>query len=263
MQKAQLIEEKLKLKELRKRKIVEKPPEKSDADLEGFAQLKAKELNESDVIKPVNEKEQISGGLWTDEDITQLITLVKKYSVGVQGRWEIIADIMGRTVSEITFMAAKLKENSYKVGNQPNEVQNYSLNLIDQQKLENMDILVPQKNWSQIQQKGLEDAIVIYKDYPPSEKWSKIAEYVPDKTKEECQLRYKYLVQLVKTSKPKKKNNNMLKQNNEIFSANENISQYQELVQENSGSDDKAKGYKVPQGGKKKNLRKERKKAGC
>lgn len=57
----------------------------------------------------------VSGGLWTDDDLSELVRLVKKYPGGTSGRWEKIAETMGRNVAEVTHMAAKLKENCYRV----------------------------------------------------------------------------------------------------------------------------------------------------
>ncbi|XP_055385923.1 dnaJ homolog subfamily C member 1-like [Condylostylus longicornis] len=266
MQKTQLYEEKLKLKELRKRKVIERPPEKSDADLEGYSQLKKRDLNLGDIVKPVNEKVQISGGFWTDDDIAQLVSLVKKYSSGVPRRWETISEIMGRSISEITFMSAKLKENSYK--SSINSIDMATPNMgeipiipLEGKKTGNGNIFVPQKDWSQTQQKALEDAITLYKNYPQTEKWIRIAEYVPDKTKDECQSRYKFLVQLVKTTKSSKDNDgNKLKQNNGTQSDSAENSENSDHLQGNDCLDNTKTLIEKKYGGKKRNLRKQRKK---
>lgn len=63
----------------------------------------------------------VSGGLWTDDDLEMLIKLVKKYPVGYAGRWEKIAETMRRNVGEVTHMAAKLKDNCYRL---PGQVEN-------------------------------------------------------------------------------------------------------------------------------------------
>lgn len=60
----------------------------------------------------------ISGGLWTDDDLAELVRLVKKYPPGAAERWERIAESMSRSVPEVTHMAAKLKENCYKLPGQ-------------------------------------------------------------------------------------------------------------------------------------------------
>lgn len=67
-------------------------------------------------------QEILSGGFWTDEDLTELVRLVKKYPGGTPARWEVIAEMMNRSVHEITFMAAKMKENGYRVPGQTDSV---------------------------------------------------------------------------------------------------------------------------------------------
>jgi len=61
-----------------------------------------------DYTNHVYEKPVISGGLWTDSDMLELIKYVKKYPGGTSERWEKIASIMNRTVAEVTHMAKKV-----------------------------------------------------------------------------------------------------------------------------------------------------------
>lgn len=46
--------------------------------------------------------------MWTDDDILELIKLVKKYPSGISERWDKIADAMNRTVADVTYMAKKV-----------------------------------------------------------------------------------------------------------------------------------------------------------
>lgn len=62
-------------------------------------------------------------------------------------------------------------------------------------------MLIPETNWTQEQQRALEAAIVKYRKTAGGDRWQKIANSVPEKTKEECLVRYKYLCELVKTQK--------------------------------------------------------------
>lgn len=62
-------------------------------------------------------------------------------------------------------------------------------------------ISVPVKDWSQEQQRALETAISKNPKNSSGDRWTKIANSVPGKTKEECMLRYKYLVEMVKKQK--------------------------------------------------------------
>lgn len=152
----------------------------------------------------------MSGGFWTDEDLTELIRLVKKYPGGSSARWNIIAETMNRSVQEVTFMAAKMKENGYRLPGQNSE-QNSEFTtqvqeVVKKEKVKKTaatdnQILVPETNWSQEQQRALESAIIKYRKNATGDRWQKIANCIPEKTKEECLLRYKYLCELVKSQK--------------------------------------------------------------
>lgn len=61
-----------------------------------------------DYTNHVYEKSTVAGGLWTDNDILELIKYVKKYPGGTPERWEKIASVMNRTVTEVTHMAKKV-----------------------------------------------------------------------------------------------------------------------------------------------------------
>lgn len=104
---------------MRKRKEKFAAQEKTDEELQGFAKLKhIKNLESIQAAKAKSCPSQ-SGGLWTDEDLGELIRLVKKYPGGTPARWETIAESMNRTVTEITFMAAKMKEQGFRLPGQP------------------------------------------------------------------------------------------------------------------------------------------------
>ncbi|XP_055914386.1 uncharacterized protein F54F2.9 [Eupeodes corollae] len=193
---------------IRKRRLASKAPEKTDAELAGYSRIEAREPNEKDAIKAVTQKTTpLSGGFWTDEDLAELIRLVKKYPGGAGSRWETIAETMNRSVQEVTFMAAKMKENGYRIPGQSDSVAENIVQdvALKKEKVKKTDktILIPEKNWSQEQQRALENAIVKYLKSAGTDRWQKIANSVPEKTKEECILRYKHLCDLVKSQKNK------------------------------------------------------------
>lgn len=109
---------------------------------------------------------------------------------------------MNRTVQEVTFMAAKLKEPGQRPTDSVAEA-------IVQEATKKVKKVIEEKvpaietTWSQDQQKLLETAIVKYPKTTVGDRWQKIANTVPGKTKEECLARYKYLVQKVKEQKLK------------------------------------------------------------
>lgn len=201
------LQKKEELKALKKRKIFV-AQERTEKELAGYSSIPTiRDNTKGGSIRAVNssnDTKPISGGFWTDDDLNELIRLVKKYPAGVTNRWETIAELMNRSVSEVTFMAAKMKERGYKVQSQPeNENAPFVEPRLKVKKKPATDatIAVPVKDWSQEQQRLLETAIAKYPKNSASDRWAKIAGCVPGKTKEECMLRYKYLVEMVKKQK--------------------------------------------------------------
>ncbi|VVD02634.1 unnamed protein product [Leptidea sinapis] len=145
----------------------------------------------------------ITGGLWTDDDLAELIRLVKKYPPGAAERWERIASSMSRSVGEVVHMAAKLKENCYKLpGQEQTEPEPEPPKKVKTRKtVEETNSSV--SNWSQTQQKALENALALYPKGGAGDRWKKIANNVPGKTKEECMQRCKYLSDMLRKQKQK------------------------------------------------------------
>nr|AON96580.1 DnaJ-like protein subfamily C member 1 [Bicyclus anynana] len=143
----------------------------------------------------------ISGGLWTDEDLAELVRLVKKHPPGAGERWERIADAMCRSVPEVTHMAAKLKENCYKIPGQEavEETPPEPPKKVKTRKMEESH----GGNWSQQQQRALEAALAQHPKGGAGDRWQKIASQVPGKTKEECMQRCKYLSESLRKQKQK------------------------------------------------------------
>lgn len=153
----------------------------------------------------------MSGGFWTDEDLIELTRLTKKYPNGTLSRWEVIAEHMNRSVHEVTFQAARLKEPSYRpttdsvaetIVQEATKKAKKVVPSVAEEKPTASDVV-----WTQEQQKLLETAIVKYPKTTAGDRWQKIANSVPGRTKEECLTRYKYLVQKVKEQKQKEATN--------------------------------------------------------
>ncbi|XP_046587317.1 dnaJ homolog subfamily C member 1 isoform X2 [Neodiprion lecontei] len=135
------------------------------------------------------------GGLWTDDDISELIKLVKKYPGGTSDRWEKIADAMNRTVTEVTHMAKKVKDEGLK----PNQVvEETPLEELPKKIKTRAEVTDSVGEWSQEQQRALEAALSKYPKGMSQDRWEKIATCVDGKSKEECQIRYRQLVELIK-----------------------------------------------------------------
>ncbi|KPJ19089.1 DnaJ-like subfamily C member 1 [Papilio machaon] len=143
----------------------------------------------------------VTGGLWTDEDLAELVRLVKKYPGGTPERWERIAAAMGRGVPEVTHVAARLKDNCYKIPGQepPEEAVIEPPKKVKTRKTEEGG----GGSWSQSQQRALETALAKHPKGGAGDRWQKIAAAVPGKTKEECMQRCKYLSDVVRKQKQK------------------------------------------------------------
>lgn len=190
----------------RKRKQAQNMPKKTEEELSSYSVSAVKDGSGPDdsLRRPVNRP--MTSGLWTDADLAELVRLVKKYPGGTTNRWETIADLMNRSVYEITHMAAKLKEVGYKVPGQsesPAEqiLQNVSKKVKTRKPAEAQIQAAAESVWSQTQQQALEAAIIKYPKSIVGDRWQKISDHVQGKSKEECLARYKYLVELVKKQK--------------------------------------------------------------
>lgn len=202
----ELEEERAKVREekkLRKRKAAQNVPQKSDEELASYSVSAVKDgMADDDSLRRTNKP--VSGGLWTDDDLVELVRLVKKYPGGTTNRWETIAEMMNRSVYDVTHMAAKLKETAYKVPGQADSpaeqiLQEASKNKVKTRKV--TDHVQAESVWTQEQQKALEAAIIKHPKSAVGDRWQKIASSVPGKTKEECLARYKYLVEFIKKQK--------------------------------------------------------------
>lgn len=234
---------------LRRRKEQQsKLMERTDEELAAYSATIIKHRGNEEIKTKV----PISGGLWTDDDLIELTRLTKKYPGGTVDRWEIISEQMNRNVSEVTFMAYKLKDNVYQKQGETEKLMdeiNKEITKKIKTKSSEVDAATADKGWSQEQQKALEAAIQKHPKRGNEDRWSKIANSVPGKTKEECQARYKYLVELVKKQKVTKEQES---QPVPEPKAPEPELEEQEIVEQPADTN--------PGGGKKRNSRRDRKK---
>lgn len=141
----------------------------------------------------------ITGGLWTDDDLSLLIKLVNKFPAGTAKRWERVAEALGRPVSEVITMTKKVKDGLTVKAETLEETA-----VVEKVKTKGGKLADlaegGSKEWSSAQQKALEEALVKYPKQV-SERWEKIAKAVPEMTKEDCMLRYKSLAEAVRKKK--------------------------------------------------------------
>jgi DnaJ family protein C protein 1 len=129
----------------------------------------------------------VSGGLWTDDDLAELVRLIKKFPPGTASRWEKVANTMGRSVAEVTHMAKKVKEDGYRVTSLGGNITAAEQEPSKPEKVKTRAaVLSPETEWSQMQQKALEAALTKYPKGTSADRWDKIAKCVPGKSKVRC-----------------------------------------------------------------------------
>lgn len=146
-----------------------------------------------------------STGPWSDEDKQLLCKTIVRYPPGTHRRWEKIADVVGRDVSQVTDMAKQIQHTvGFAKNNSQNSLPIPSSNITLDQNLitERVQSENSTSDWSQTDQHLLECALkTIPKDTPGVDRWEQIARCIPGKTRDECLARYRYIVQLVKAKK--------------------------------------------------------------
>lgn len=159
------------------------------------ADQKEQVKRESEQINHIHQKPTVSGGLWTDDDLLELIRLVNKHPGGTPDRWDKIAEAMGRSVTEVAHMARKIKDEGLKPGETAEDAVAEERPKKQKTRVENTE---PMTKWSQEQQTALEAALIKYPKSTSVDRWKKIASCVEGKSKEECRARYRQLVEIMK-----------------------------------------------------------------
>uniref|UniRef100_G3UB14 DnaJ homolog subfamily C member 2 n=1 Tax=Loxodonta africana TaxID=9785 RepID=G3UB14_LOXAF len=158
------------------------------------------------------------GKNWSEDDLQLLIKAVNLFPAGTNSRWEVIANYMNihsssgvkRTAKDVIGKAKSLQKLD------PHQKDDINKKAFDKFKKEHG--VVPQADnatpserfeagpctdftpWTTEEQKLLEQALKTYPVNTP-ERWEKIADAVPGRTKKDCMKRYKELVEMVKAKK--------------------------------------------------------------
>uniref|UniRef100_H2ZV09 DnaJ homolog subfamily C member 2 n=2 Tax=Latimeria chalumnae TaxID=7897 RepID=H2ZV09_LATCH len=201
------------------------------------AQIK-KEIEEAEarMRQASKSSEQSAGGggggskKWSEDDLQLLIKAVNLFPAGTNARWEVIANYMNlhsttgikRTAKDVIHKAKNLQKLD------PLQKDEINKKAFDKFKKEHgsvpqsVDNAVPSERfdvpgadlnlapWTAEEQKLLEQAL---KTYPANttERWEKIAEAVPGRSKKDCMKRYKELVEMVKAKKAAQEQVNSVK----------------------------------------------------
>lgn len=196
--------------------------------------LEEERITNMEKMKKNNEKMEktlIRKVEWTEEHLQLLIKAVNLFPAGTNQRWEIVANFINQHGN---FDNASSKFNAKDVLNKAKDLQNtdfsksnlkvaankqaYSNFEKDKQnarvldkteiseKIDNKVITNGNNNdnsnsaWTPNEQLLLEQALKTYSASTP-DRWDRISECIPSRTKKECMKRYKELVELVKAKK--------------------------------------------------------------
>lgn len=171
---------------------------------------------------------------WTCEELTQLITLsTEKYPVGSLNRWEKMAKILKRSPEDVTAMAGKLKhinKDEFAKVLRKSQTSAVTTKAAKMTAIETVEPELEEENetkiephrtplstlqepeslevgdvWTQRDQRLLEIAL---QQFPKgtADRWEKIVNCVPNKTKQQCMERFKYLSEMVRQRKAQHRN---------------------------------------------------------
>ncbi|XP_050419896.1 dnaJ homolog subfamily C member 2 [Adelges cooleyi] len=148
---------------------------------------------------------------WETEDVQLLIKAVNLFPAGTNQRWEAVANFInqhskigGRNAKQVLAKAKSMQNANFTDNALKSEMNANAYDQFEKQKKceANMpeEVSERQAGWSAEEQKLLEQAL---KTYPVAikDRWDRIAECVPTRTKKECMKRFKEIVELVKAKK--------------------------------------------------------------
>ncbi|PSN53630.1 DnaJ subfamily C member 2 [Blattella germanica] len=164
---------------------------------------------------------------WSHEQLQLLIKAVNMFPAGTSQRWEVVAnfinqhstgEIVTRTAKEVLAKAKDLQSSDYSRNSLKTNANKKAYDNFEKEQKNNVEVSGATSErfdspaeqqgsktepWTAMEQKLLEQAL---KTYPPStpERWDRIAECLPSRTKKDCMRRYKELVEFVKAKKAAK-----------------------------------------------------------
>jgi len=166
--------------------------------------------------------------VWSEEETQLLVKGVNMFPAGTANRWEVIASYIVqhaansplRTAKEVLQKAKAMQkmDSALKDEANKNAFQNFaasasaqsneSKKASEEKKMENQaatqrfEVTGDNPNpWSTEEQQLLEQALKTYPAALGAERWEKISECVPSRSKKECMKRYKELAEMVKAKK--------------------------------------------------------------
>jgi len=173
---------------------------------------------------PTVAKVKASSIEWSADELQLLIKAVKTFPAGTKQRWEVVTEYINqhtktpeieRKAKETLSMAKEMQSGNFAMSSLKDEVNKMAYE--NTMKAQKRDTTVQEaatdrtdtpaqmaginpEPWAPEEQKVLEQALKTYPSSTP-ERWDRIAETLPGRSKKDCMKRYKELAELVKAKK--------------------------------------------------------------
>jgi len=161
---------------------------------------------------------------WSADELQLLIKAVNLFPAGTVQRWDVVAAFINqhtktpevkRMSKETLTMAKEMQSGNFSMSTLKEEVNKMAYE--NMEKVQKRDTTVKEEatdrtddaasqaglnatSWSPEEQKTLEQALKTFTSSTP-ERWDKISECLPGRSKKDCMKRYKELAELVKAKK--------------------------------------------------------------
>jgi len=122
----------------------------------------------------------LKSGPWDDEEVQKLTDLMNRWPGGTPDRWKRISEELNRSELDVSRQVKQLRA---------------------QQNMSQKQVVTGDSTWSQEQQTALESALSVFKKDYDGDRWQSIADCVSGKSKAECILRYKFILQKLQEKK--------------------------------------------------------------
>ncbi len=168
---------------------------------------------------------------WSNDELALLIKAVNLFPAGTTNRWEVVASFVNqhtksstaeappppRTAKETLSKAKALQQGDFSKSALKEEVNKNALENLEKQKKRDVKVDDAEASkrtetaaeamglnvepWTPDEQKMLEQALKTYPASLGTERWDKIADCLPNRSRKDCMRRYKELAELIRAKK--------------------------------------------------------------
>jgi len=163
---------------------------------------------------------------WTSDDLALIVKAVNLFPAGTTDRWEVVAQFINqhsktpeivRTAKETLSKAKEMQQGDFHLSSLKEEVNKNAYENLEKQKKREVKVDDTEGSkrmetaaeaqglnvapWTAEEQKLLEQALKTFPASVGAERWDKIAECLPNRSKKDCMKRYKELAELIRAKK--------------------------------------------------------------